>query len=1220
MQPWFRLVMISASLLAHFTPTAVAQDAPQLALEMQAGRRLVLRWQATAGTTQLVWSDTLGNASGWQPLAGAQPLGGDAWQAEFQATPPRAFFRLQAPGLPVAPPNPRLVMVGDHFQLEWDSTSDAAGYVVYVGLSPDVGPVNSLLRLVVPLANAVEIQGLTAGGTYFITVAATNGAGEGPPAAPVSGVFGPKGVLAGTAVQSFQLSSGEAFDVVAEGAGITLIAAANPKAQARAATADDNGQVRFANLPAGDYLIGYGFQGQTGVLKTPVTVPEGGVAIMPIRLPGGTSTPGATLVGTLALADGSPARNDIEEFGIHVEAQLRAVLASGTERAIRPNRSGAWALTGLTSADYPLSLVMDYQGLHQRVTAVTAAPSKLARIDLRFAETLPTVKRVTFFQNGKEVQSITPGVPVTVSGEIDNPDGLALEPRWIAEFNGEKQLATGTAPVFVFNQPPGPDAPGSGDVLDGGMVRVRFIPAPIDIGPYFGIAIAEGGGATIAGVGCWSGLVGQWSPYGPDVIAGALPATITVTHSGPLSPSSTTTINNNAGGYFELPVDPTSVPPYLVRVDKPGFMRFLWPFESRLPTEATYCVTATTTSYQSQNPSGPRVFTHPLGGTVTIPWGEVIDPLNQHWYGDIIVTMTTFDPTVRHPLPPGAEVRGTNLRNGILAYGGVWFEITDYVGVPLMPTAACTLTLKVPASVPGTTLPGYHQVETTGYFERWGYGAGTDAQKTGTGQFTISLGTKGLFLVGYDWPLVEMFIDNDRTLGYPFDVLVGKSIFPVTAQGYHQVNTGHLFAPSQAVTELNVLDLRHAPGLYYPNPATPTYYLSPMQKTPVVTKSFLPNPAIPALPAIATYAAAVSLKDSEPKLTTVAPGSAVLNNPTQFLSRGGVNSAADAQDYYTRINAPATLAQWRTLNGFPARFGGPLAGVSADDYATAYYHNLGDLGFARAQTMRVKFSAFDAGYDTAYAVTNYGSLDDAICGRGAVATVCMDFAKRNDTGALSPTRYTRFYVYGSNGLLLKQADLDGAGLKGVPNLCVTCHGGNFYDGSDPGRTPNLGSRFLPFDLESYTYHPKFGVPQAELARMNKGVLLTGPTAATADLIAGWYGTPNPLTNLYAFNQNYVPTTGALSWAANPGLYSNVFKGACRVCHNSRETTGYVQFASLSALQASGFGNYPVGSSLQMPHAQRPWGIFWGSRAAANLGHPVTDMPTVLQLLGGTLYR
>ena len=156
--------------------------------------------------------------------------------------------------------------------------------------------------------------------------------------------------------------------------------------------------------------------------------------------------------------------------------------------------------------------------------------------------------------------------------------------------------------------------------------------------------------------------------------------------------------------------------------------------------------------------------THPLGAKITIPWGAVTTPQNQPWYGNLVVTMAVFDAFTRYPLPPGAEVRGPNLRNGIFVYGGVWFDITDETGVPLVPTAACTLTMPLDSNVPA--IPSFHQVETTGYFERWGFGGGPTALETANDEYTLSLGTKGLFIGGIDTALMELFIEPDRTLGY----------------------------------------------------------------------------------------------------------------------------------------------------------------------------------------------------------------------------------------------------------------------------------------------------------------------------------------------------------------------------------------------------------------------------------------------------------------------
>ena len=72
----------------------------------------------------------------------------------------------------------------------------------------------------------------------------------------------------------------------------------------------------------------------------------------------------------------------------------------------------------------------------------------------------------------------------------------------------------------------------------------------------------------------------------------------------------------------------------------------------------------------------------------------------------------------------------------------------------------------------------------------------------------------------------------------------------------------------------------------------------------------------------------------------------------------------------------------------------------------------------------------------------------------------------------------------------------------------------------------------------------------------------------------------------------------------------MFKAACRGCHSSRGSAGSVQFDSLATFQspAYGYGNHAADSSLQMPHAQRTWGIFWGSRSAVVLGKEGVVLP------------
>ena len=230
---------------------------PGLSIQPASNGKVLVQWNAAAGTTQLYWAPSLSNPGTWQRLNGAVPLSGNTWQAEIPVTLPRAFFRVQPATTPVPPPNVRLTLVGDHFRLEWDSTSDAAGYAAYVGTAPGTGPGNFLQRLVLPLANVLEINGLTAGQKYYIVIAATNLAGEGMPAVAVSGVYGPKVDFTGRAVQSFLLPSGTNFEVLAEGTMLQLAPVGGGDGIGYQVTVDAQGDFNLRDLPAGSYLISY---------------------------------------------------------------------------------------------------------------------------------------------------------------------------------------------------------------------------------------------------------------------------------------------------------------------------------------------------------------------------------------------------------------------------------------------------------------------------------------------------------------------------------------------------------------------------------------------------------------------------------------------------------------------------------------------------------------------------------------------------------------------------------------------------------------------------------------------------------------------------------------------------------------------------------------------------------------------------------------------------
>jgi len=231
----------------------ITQADPMLRGERQ-GNQFVLRWHAASGTTQLVWAPVLDDAAAWKFVPGqAAASEPDTWQAAFEMIPPKAFFKIVPAIPPVAPPNFRLVSVGGIFRLEWDSTDDAAGYVVYIGTSANVDPANHVQSVTLSRVNSLEIDGLTAGLTYYLTIAATNFSGQGPAAPALSGVFGPQAIVSGHAVQGFELPDGKHFDIDASGATVMLVKTSDPTSPPISGVADDKGQFRIRHVCGMDW-------------------------------------------------------------------------------------------------------------------------------------------------------------------------------------------------------------------------------------------------------------------------------------------------------------------------------------------------------------------------------------------------------------------------------------------------------------------------------------------------------------------------------------------------------------------------------------------------------------------------------------------------------------------------------------------------------------------------------------------------------------------------------------------------------------------------------------------------------------------------------------------------------------------------------------------------------------------------------------------------------
>lgn len=273
--------------------------------------------------------------------------------------------------------------------------------------------------------------------------------------------------------------------------------------------------------------------------------------------------------------------------------------------------------------------------------------------------------------------------------------------------------------------------------------------------------------------------------------------------------------------------------------------------------------------------------------------------------------------------------------------------------------------------------------------------------------------------------------------------------------------------------------------------------------------------------------------------------------PPAFLQYSkGTGDATRAAGYYAGIdpaNLRTTLGSWWQVNGFD-----PTTGAGG---TRTSFGNDNDLGFGRDMHCRA------SGADVACYVTNYGQPDQnpgnadlaqtAILA-DAVATVAMEYSAVE--GFPAGDRIVKFYVFQGGqptGPRVDSADLDKAGPKFVPNLCLICHGGNYNpaNAASPNFNDiNMGASFREFDTHSFTYpaaNPQ-AAQEPSFFTQNQLVLQTNPAPAIVELIARFYAggaTVDP---------NAVPTgwqpasTGGS--AAPQGFYLDVVGKSCRTCH------------------------------------------------------------------------
>ncbi len=287
-----------------------------------------------------------------------------------------------------------------------------------------------------------------------------------------------------------------------------------------------------------------------------------------------------------------------------------------------------------------------------------------------------------------------------------------------------------------------------------------------------------------------------------------------------------------------------------------------------------------------------------------------------------------------------------------------------------------------------------------------------------------------------------------------------------------------------------------------------------------------------------------------------------------YLVRDGLGSNAEANGYYG-LNIPNFAPDAYTFTQWKTDF------IGARPLVKALYRNKNELGFWREMNCT---QTVGRGVGGCW-VTNWDDVDDSQRGVPDRGTVGMN---------ISAAGVTRFYVFTPAGLLSTSAVLDSEGPKFVPQLCTTCHSGE-YRGVSGGS--DLGSIWREFEASQLQPRPGLTPAQADaewfaLNQVIKQANLSvhseaegapfgtnHATAAQAAYLDSMYLTTQPPVSRPVDDAFHLPPTwltgaNSVQIAAKANVWKKVVAPYCMVCHrtNSVDFSNYSQWQLVAAQQ------------------------------------------------------
>ena len=862
------------------------------------------------------------------------------------------------------------------------------------------------------------------------------------------------------------------------------------------------------------------------------------------RLPELVTPAPRVIFGQVLGADGLPCARQDSFFGIDVNTRVSLLLSNGAPAAsVVADSAGGYYLSGVAPGSYRLRA--ECEG------AVTEQPIQLStlmtQVNLTLSNASPRIRAVLARVNGRIVQRVAPGTQVQLTVEADDADGDTLHYVWLPELDDGSFASTDSSTV-VWQAP-------DGDGVHSMYVRVHD---------------GKGGYATdklllsTAPMTLFSGRV--LGSDGPPIV-GAL---VTVKDQFALT---------DTNGSFMVAVAEDS-DSYVLNIEKPGYGLFSEVFDGEVTDMTLVLRQGVVISF---NPASSVTLSNVTGPPVRIELeaNSLVNAQGSLPVGPLFASLNSLDPCQQDTEVPGDSLALDTFGEprALAPMAVLDLRIRDAAGnvFNLATGRTATIRFSLGSSCNSSNLPDL--------VPTWTYNPQT-----------------GLWLQGPD----AMHVDPPQAAGKgftpSFHLTLSYAVSAATISSAWALSTGT--APPISTIKVTVdkninMPIRLRVKNLTANTTTTvnlstrirSSYQTPLSQMMFEALDFSTGNPIPG--AALTVQAPAASQSINVTLTASHP----VGGPFLEFSYGS-GSAATAAAYYLAIDpgtTKGTLAAWKTANGF-----------NQGQVSEAIYFNEGDLGFGRWMFMKKQNNG-----DVAYYVSNYRTADAAVYARaqghpnyGLLATVAMEYSPHpNNSGA----RYTKFYVFNSQGARTGSADLDGNGLKYVPNLCQVCHGGD-NSGNAQG---NYNTKFIPFDLESFKYSSAASFTRAAqepaLKDLNNGVLMTGPTLVASDLVTGWYATST------TFKDTFVPsgwlgnTSGNLPKA---GLYDQVIKASCRACHSVRDSSSGLNFRTYANFDVyNSSAKFWVCTGRRMPNAQRTYNNFWKSSGPRQIDVLKQHFPT-----------